>query len=435
MTPQPAAAHLPLDPAVTAETLATIFGAQRPDRDRTSAPLDPQHEAGALIAALHPRDPLEAAYATRAAAAHYGSIECFRRALLPDVPDEAAIRWHGKAVALSRMNTDMVRLLTERQAATPRGQSQPAGRPATSPLAALEEAMRRATARAAKPAGERDPMPSERPALTPSAPASTPQPEAAQAAKPACRQAAVSSERPSAAPAARSSGRSLRLPSRGSRSASETLCPVSARRPCRPLASLRPSKLPRRSCRLRRPAKACVPSCSVPPLMRLPCLPRQTCGGNSMSGEGQGPLRNGNPRGDPHASPRCGAKTRAGCSCRQPAMPNGRCRLHGGRSTGPRTEAGRAALAAANTKHGCYGASSACFWLRSMSCCAARRARRRAAPVGRPRGDERGAGKRDRVMEKCRAAVILILRAGVAQSSWPSLTRPAARRGRGKWPG
>jgi hypothetical protein len=202
MTPQPAAAHLPLDPAVTDETLATIFGAQRPDRDRTSAPLDPQHEAGALIAALHPRDPLEAAYATRAAAAHYGSIECFRRALLPDVPDEAAIRWHGKAVALSRMNTDMVRLLTERQAATPRGQSQPAGRPATSPLAALEEAVRRAAARAAKPAGERDPMPSERPALAPSAPASTPQPEAAVAAKPAGRQAAVPGERPSAAPAA-----------------------------------------------------------------------------------------------------------------------------------------------------------------------------------------------------------------------------------------
>lgn len=28
----------------------------------------------------------------------------------------------------------------------------------------------------------------------------------------------------------------------------------------------------------------------------------------------------------------CGAKTRLGGSCRQPAMPNGRCRLHGGKS-------------------------------------------------------------------------------------------------------
>lgn len=32
----------------------------------------------------------------------------------------------------------------------------------------------------------------------------------------------------------------------------------------------------------------------------------------------------------------CGAKTRAGGFCRQPAMRNGRCRLHGGKSlSGP----------------------------------------------------------------------------------------------------
>jgi hypothetical protein len=42
-------------------------------------------------------------------------------------------------------------------------------------------------------------------------------------------------------------------------------------------------------------------------------------------------------------------------------MPNGKCRLHGGRSTGPRTEAGRAALAAAQTKHGHYGAEARAF--------------------------------------------------------------------------
>ncbi len=80
-----------------------------------------------------------------------------------------------------------------------------------------------------------------------------------------------------------------------------------------------------------------------------------------MCSERHGPLRNGNPRGNPHAAPRCGAHTRAGERCRQPAMPNGRCRLHGGRSTGPRTEAGRAALAAARTTHGQYGAESRAF--------------------------------------------------------------------------
>ena len=33
--------------------------------------------------------------------------------------------------------------------------------------------------------------------------------------------------------------------------------------------------------------------------------------------------------------PRCGARTRSGRPCRSPAMPNGRCRMHGGSSTGP----------------------------------------------------------------------------------------------------
>jgi hypothetical protein len=35
-----------------------------------------------------------------------------------------------------------------------------------------------------------------------------------------------------------------------------------------------------------------------------------------------------------HASPRCGARTRAGIPCKGPAMPTGRCRMHGGASPG-----------------------------------------------------------------------------------------------------
>src|ERR1039458_459951 len=68
-----------------------------------------------------------------------------------------------------------------------------------------------------------------------------------------------------------------------------------------------------------------------------------------------GPLRNGNPRGNPNLAPRCGAKVRAtGCACRAPAMANGRCRCHGGKSTGPRTPEGRASVARAHTTHGNY---------------------------------------------------------------------------------
>ena len=50
---------------------------------------------------------------------------------------------------------------------------------------------------------------------------------------------------------------------------------------------------------------------------------------------------------------RCGAKTRAGGACQNPAIKDrSRCKLHGGLSTGPRTLAGKARVIAANTKHG-----------------------------------------------------------------------------------
>ncbi len=50
---------------------------------------------------------------------------------------------------------------------------------------------------------------------------------------------------------------------------------------------------------------------------------------------------------------RCGAKTKSGTSCQRAAVKRtGRCTRHGGKSTGPRTEAGRARIAAAQTKHG-----------------------------------------------------------------------------------
>jgi len=52
---------------------------------------------------------------------------------------------------------------------------------------------------------------------------------------------------------------------------------------------------------------------------------------------------------------RCGAKTRRGTGCQRPAnKKNGRCRLHGGASTGPRTEEGRARVSEANLRQGRY---------------------------------------------------------------------------------
>jgi hypothetical protein len=50
---------------------------------------------------------------------------------------------------------------------------------------------------------------------------------------------------------------------------------------------------------------------------------------------------------------RCEARTRRGTLCQRPGTKrNGKCRLHGGRSTGPTTKEGRARLAASKIKHG-----------------------------------------------------------------------------------
>jgi len=52
-------------------------------------------------------------------------------------------------------------------------------------------------------------------------------------------------------------------------------------------------------------------------------------------------------------APRCGARRRrVELLCQAPAMLNGRCRVHGGASTGPRTPDGLARCVAAATKHG-----------------------------------------------------------------------------------
>ena len=68
----------------------------------------------------------------------------------------------------------------------------------------------------------------------------------------------------------------------------------------------------------------------------------------------RGRLKNDNPPGDFLKAPRCRAKTRRGTPCQCPAMRNGRCRLHGGLSTGPRTQAGAERCRKAATKHGRY---------------------------------------------------------------------------------
>ena len=59
------------------------------------------------------------------------------------------------------------------------------------------------------------------------------------------------------------------------------------------------------------------------------------------------------------AAPRCGARRKSdGQACRQPGMANGRCRMHGGLSTGPRTPEGLERSRTARWKHGHYSAEA-----------------------------------------------------------------------------
>jgi hypothetical protein len=54
-----------------------------------------------------------------------------------------------------------------------------------------------------------------------------------------------------------------------------------------------------------------------------------------------------------NAAPRCGARRKCnGLPCQGVAMPNGRCRMHGGASTGPRTAEGLARSKRSTWKHG-----------------------------------------------------------------------------------
>lgn len=160
-------------------------------------------------------------------------------------------------------------------------------------------------------------------------------------------------------------------------------------------------------------------------------------------------------RGNPNLAltPRCGARTRAGCPCRAPAIHGKlRCRMHGGRSTGPRIPEGMARLRAARTTHGGYNADSRAFnrhhvtqlrrgrvHLKAVLCCdrlppdlAVRMApiAPELLPLPPPaRGLTRA---EDRAMLRAETASLAPWKLALAparQASRPGRARPAARRG------
>ena len=86
----------------------------------------------------------------------------------------------------------------------------------------------------------------------------------------------------------------------------------------------------------------------------------------------RGWLKHGNPPGDLSQVATCGARSkRGGQPCRAPAMRNGRCRLHGGLSTGPRTPEGLARSRRARWKHGGYSVEERQRYLELSAACRA----------------------------------------------------------------
>ena len=128
-----------LDPVIIANFQRGTLDALPPRPGASAAEIEEQR-AGALsfLAALRPRDLMEATLATRIVATHYAAMECFYRAARDNLPVALHARVVGRAVSLCRLMDVALRELTQRQG----GQ---AALPATQ-RAAQQAAMRRGRA-------------------------------------------------------------------------------------------------------------------------------------------------------------------------------------------------------------------------------------------------------------------------------------------------
>jgi hypothetical protein len=117
-----------------------------------------------LLVAMGPRDPVEAALAARAVAAHHASMDMYARAALPGTSNEAAISLRSGAIAASNAFDAALRTLERRQtksALAPRATaSATQGKPVPRPVAATMEAPAASiVARHAEPAPNHRPAP------------------------------------------------------------------------------------------------------------------------------------------------------------------------------------------------------------------------------------------------------------------------------------
>jgi hypothetical protein len=123
-TPTPA-----LDPATLTATQCAIIDALPPRADASPAQKAAQRDGAlAFLAALLPRNPVEARLATGIVVAHYAAMDCFRRAARDDLTLDLHLRTVGEAIALCRMIDVSMRDLARRQGGLA---LQPPARPAS----------------------------------------------------------------------------------------------------------------------------------------------------------------------------------------------------------------------------------------------------------------------------------------------------------------
>jgi hypothetical protein len=133
--------------------------------DPRGTPEDHEAQRGAvaaLLGALHPTDAAQHMFAARTAAAHFTTMECFRRAGLPDQPDPAFARLLRLADGMERMSTRSLDRLKRYQS-----EAADRRRPATPGLAA---AIAQAGRNYAMSSGKAGDQPAPPPAAQPTPP-------------------------------------------------------------------------------------------------------------------------------------------------------------------------------------------------------------------------------------------------------------------------
>ena len=131
MSPQSTPANastLPL--AILNNLLRSTLAALPHAPDAAPEDIAAQREAARIaVLSLRPRNATEADLAGRIVAAHHTSMDCFRRAALPDLPEQKISRMIRDAIALSRMHTGLLRDLQRLQSISDPAQASEAASP------------------------------------------------------------------------------------------------------------------------------------------------------------------------------------------------------------------------------------------------------------------------------------------------------------------